>query len=315
MISLTVCNHKGGTGKTTSIMNLAAAYGLSGKRVLVVDLDPQGFLSRMMGAGETESEESSVLLFNESINPVDVPRLEMDGFDLIASSPALTSEMRRLNKGTDVLWLKDFSQAMDDLYDIVLYDTAAALTVFCLNALVASEHVLIPVLPEYQPVIGAEQMYQTCKIVQKKLNPKLNTPRFLLTMVDGRKRSHSRYRRYLRTKYEGDVMGGIIRTCAALASSDRDGRTVFASNTRARGSIDYANAADELYSTYLAPEIPISEDVRTDADVQAVGVQAVGVQASDVQAAEQDSIPHDLISEEAQEELAATLSHDALNSI
>jgi chromosome partitioning protein len=251
MISLTVCNHKGGTGKTTSIINLAAAFGLSGMKVLAVDLDPQGFLSRMMGEGDADKEESSAMLFDPLVAPDDIPRRPMDGFDLIASSPILTSELRRLNKGTDVLWLKDFSKAMSEKYDLLLYDTAAALTVFSLNAMVASNHVLIPVCPEYQPIIGAEQVFQTCMMVRKKLNPSLRKPKFLFTMVDARKRSHAQYRRYLRGKYEDDVMRTIIRTSAALATSDRDGRTVFASHPRARGSIDYANAADELLSSYL----------------------------------------------------------------
>lgn len=251
MISLTVCNHKGGTGKTTSMINLAAAFGKSGMRVLVVDLDPQGFLTRMMGVGEITASESSAMLFDASVDPASVPVLSMDGFELIASSPALTSTMRKLNKGTDVLWLKEFAQTIRGTYDIVMYDTAAALTVFNLNALVASEHVLIPVAPEYQPVIGSEQTYRTCMMVRGKLNPGLETPRFLLTMVDGRKKTHAKYRHYLRGKYGEDVLNGVIRTCAALAVSDGEGKTVFSSNPRARGSIDYANAADELLSTYL----------------------------------------------------------------
>jgi chromosome partitioning protein len=117
--------------------------------------------------------------------------------------------------------------------------------------MVASNHVLIPVCPEYQPVIGAEQVFQTCMMVRKKLNPSLEKPKFLFTMVDARKRSHAQYRHYLRGKYEDDVMRTIIRTSAALATSDRDGRTVFTKHPRARGSIDYANAADELLTGYL----------------------------------------------------------------
>ena len=319
MSSLTVCNHKGGTGKTTSIMSLAAAFGFSGKRVLVVDLDPQGFLSRMMGAVDIPADESSALLFDASVNPVDVPRLKMDGFDIIASSPTLTSEMRRLNKGTDVLWLKDFSKAMNQYYDIVFYDTAAALTVFCLNALVASEHVLIPVLPEYQPVIGAEQMYQTCKIVQKKLNPALNTPRFLITMVDARKRSHARYQRYLRGKYKDDVLCGIVRTCAALATSDRDGKTVFATNPRARGSIDYANAADELYSSYLAVEPVGGKDTQSTAAAQDVSPAAARdvtpAAAQDVTLAAAQDVTGEVTPQDPDSggDPAVPLAHESLN--
>jgi len=186
MISLTVCNHKGGTGKTTTSINLSAALGLSGHRVLVVDLDPQGFLTRMMGVSEPDPAASVMVIFDPDRSPEeDLPTVGLSTFDLLPSSPALSSALRRLTRPTDVLWAKEFVEKGIRDYDIVLFDTAAAVTVYSLNALVASDHVVIPVLPEYQPVIGAEQTYQTAQMVRDKLNPGLSPPRFLFTMVDG----------------------------------------------------------------------------------------------------------------------------------
>lgn len=227
-------------------MNLAAAYGLSGNNVLVVDLDPQGYLTRMMGVAEPSARRSALALFDQEADLKDLPIIHLNTFDLIPSSPALSAAMRRLNKPTDVLWLKEFTDNLGDQYDLVLFDTAAAVTVYSLNAMVASRFILIPVLPEYQPVLGAEQTYQTSMLVKKKLNPELVDPWFMLTMVDGRKRNHFAYRNYLRDQYGGRVLSGIVRTCATLSVTSQDGRTVFESNPRARGSIDYANIADEL---------------------------------------------------------------------
>lgn len=252
MVTVAVVNHKGGTGKTTSVIHLAAALGLSGYRTLVIDLDPQGFLTRMLGLDEPPPEASAIQLFNHEVALRDVPTRAMRGFDLLPSSSFLTKEMRRLNKPTDVLWAKEsVEQGVD--YDVVLFDTAAAVTVFSLNALVASEHVLVPVMPEYQPVLGAEQTFQTVQMVRERLNPDLQPPLFLFTQVDARKNIHHMYRRYMRGKYGERVMRTIIRTSSALAEMHSDGTTAFDHDPHSRGARDYANAVDELLH-HLLPE-------------------------------------------------------------
>ncbi len=246
MIVLTVCNHKGGTGKTTTAIHIAAALGLSGHRVLVIDLDPQGFLTRVMGVPEPPEEASVLALFNPSISLREIRRQSVGGFDLLPSSTAMTRLMRQLHRPTDVLWAKEALEQSGLDYDVVIFDTAAAITVYSLNALVASQHVLVPVTPEYQPVLGAEQTAQTIQLVRKKLNPTLFPPLFLFTQVDARKRAHQLYRRYLRRRYGDRVLDTVIRTSAALARSFEDGSTVFTRDPHARGARDYANATDEL---------------------------------------------------------------------
>ncbi len=202
MFILTVCNHKGGTGKTTTSINLSAALSLSGKRVLVIDLDPQGFMTRMMGVSEPAPEASSLVLFQQDTDGP-APIQALPSFDMISSSPALSAAMRKLTKPTDVLWAKEYLERTISGYDVILIDTAAAVTVYSLNALVASDAVVIPVAPEYQPVVGAEQTFQTVSMVKKRLNPALKEQRFLFTMVDGRKKNHRSYREYMRLESTG----------------------------------------------------------------------------------------------------------------
>lgn len=277
-----ICNHKGGTGKTTSVIHLAAALGLSGYRTLVVDLDPQGFLTRMLGVGEPPEGASSLALFDPEARLETLPMQEMRNFDLLPASSALTKRMRSLTKPTDVLWAREAAQAGWP-YDLLLFDTAAAVTPYSLNALVASQHLVVPVTPEYQPVVGAEQTFQTASLVQKKLNPALSAPLFLFTQVDARKRAHRRYREYMRTKYEPHVMQSIIRTCAALARSERDGTTVFDSDPHARGVRDYANATDELLRRVAAGEAPseASEGPADDASTDGSDAAAPGSASGD----------------------------------
>lgn len=250
MTVIAVCNHKGGTGKTTSVIHFAAALGLSGFRTLVIDLDPQSFLTRMLGVDEPAEEFSSLMLFNHEVALRDVSVQHLKTFDLLPSSTSLTKAMRKLNKPTDVLWAKESIQDGLD-YDFVLFDTAAAVTVFSLNALVASQHALIPVTPEYQPVLGAEQTFQTAQLVRQRLNPSLKEPTFIFTQVDARKNSHKLYRRYMRGKYGSQVFRSIIRTSTALAEMHADGSTAFDHDPYSRGSRDYANATDELLSLTL----------------------------------------------------------------
>ena len=98
MITLSICNHKGGTGKTTTVLHIAAALGLSGHRTLVIDLDPQSFLSRTLGVGEPREEASSLMLFDPQVDLRTVPVQKMSGFDLLPSSSVLNKAMRSLNE-------------------------------------------------------------------------------------------------------------------------------------------------------------------------------------------------------------------------
>jgi len=243
---VSVCSHKGGTGKTTTVIHLAAALGLAGWRPLVIDLDPQGFLTRAMDVGEPPVDRSSAAFFDPAVELQQTQIQEVSGFDLIPASSTLTRRMQDLNTPTDALWIREALAEADLKYDFIFFDTAAAMTVYSLNALVASRHVLIPVLPEYQSVVGGEQTYQTAQVVREKLNPELRSAMLLFTQVDGRKRKHRTYQEYVREKYGARVLESVVRTNAALARGREEGQTVFDRDSDARGARDYARVADEV---------------------------------------------------------------------
>ncbi len=252
MTTIAFCNHKGGTGKTTSALNVAAALGMLGVKTLVVDLDPQGFLSGTLGIREPPPHSSTSALFRLDADPSAIPFVELPDFDVLPSSGYLTKQLRLLTKPTDVLWVREALSAASS-HDVVILDTAAALTVFSLNALVAADFVVIPVTPEVQPLQGAEQTRQTVRTVTKKLNPKLVAPYFLLTQVDGRKRVHTTIRAYLRDRYKTTVFQQVIRTNAALAAAYAGEYSIFRRAPRSRGALDYANLTDEMIRTFVIP--------------------------------------------------------------
>ncbi len=258
MTVLTFANHKGGTGKTTSALCFAAALGMSGRKVLVVDLDAQCFFSRMVGATEPDESCSSLALFDEKAQITPSSLVERPWFDVLPGSSRMPRYLRTLNKSSDVLWVRESlaSAAID--HDIVIIDTAAAVTAYSLGSLVAADHVVIPVAPEFQPMVGAEQSFRTAYTVREKLNPTMRDPTFLITQFDARKRLHHQYRSYLQDKYAGFVLDRVVRTSASLANSYSDGTTVFDHDPRSRGAIDYANVVDE-FSIRLAPASAMRE--------------------------------------------------------
>ena len=288
MSVIAVCNHKGGTGKTTTSIHLAAALALQGRRVLVVDFDPQGFLTRMLGAAEPPPEHSGLGLLDARADLRAFPVQHAGGFALVGASMALTKALRTLTRPTDVLWLRETVRAGHD-YDVVLLDTAAALSVYTMNALVASDHVVIPVTPEYQPVVGAEQTWQTVGLVRDKLNPALAEPRFLLTQVDARLNRHARYAEYLREKYGGGVLTTPIRTSSSLAAASRDGRTVYDVQPTARGALDYQEAAQEIADYVFAGGPPAAPGPLAVAEPAASEPTAPGPAAPPTAAASESS--------------------------
>lgn len=246
MTVISICNHKGGSGKTTATIHIAAALSLVGYKVLVIDLDPQGFLTQMVGIEEPKHpEETSWALFGMDAAFSRLAIRKLKSFDFLPSSNALTKKMNDLGKSTDVFWVREVLYE-NDYYDFVLIDSSSAVTVYTLNSLVASHYAVIPVVPEYLPVKGGEQTYQSCKLVRQKLNPELNPPLFLMTQVDHRKRAHLRYKNYLQAAYPGAVLETNIRTCPELANEVEQGATIFQTNMKSKGAVDFALLIDEL---------------------------------------------------------------------
>ena len=190
---ITVSNQKGGTAKTTSCVNLGIGLASAGKKVLLIDTDPQGSLSISLGYSEPDAMEKTLatLMMNivndEEFCLEDVMLHHEEGVDIIPSNIELSAiEVSLVNVMSRELILKQLVERVKDAYDYIVIDCMPSLGMMTINALACADSVLIPVQASYLPVKGLQQLIKTIGRVKRQLNPKLRIEGILLTMVDNR---------------------------------------------------------------------------------------------------------------------------------
>ena len=201
---IAISNQKGGVGKTTTTVNLGIGLARQGKKVLVIDADPQGSLTASLGyvepdeIGVTLATIMTAVINGEEIDLIDGILHHKENVDLLPSNIELSAlEVMMGNVMSRELIMKDYIEAVRKKYDYILIDCMPSLGMMTINALVAADSVLIPVQAAYLPVKGLQQLIRTIAMVKKRLNRKLVFEGILLTMVD------------FRTNYARDVAGKV----------------------------------------------------------------------------------------------------------
>ncbi|MEM7655083.1 MAG: ParA family protein [Bacteroidota bacterium] len=247
---LSLAIQKGGSGKTTSAINLAAALQQMGKRVLLVDLDPQANLTEAMGVREEVNPSIYHLLKQQAFG--NAPPLEdiirpCGALSLVPASLDLANAEFELVSvfGRESL-LKQLLEGKAATYDWVLIDCPPSVGMLTVNALTASDSVLMPLTAEYLPMQGVKSFLRMFHMVQKQLNPKINLMGLVLTRFDARKNLHQEIRGLLAEKY-GDLLLPVhIRTNVALAQAQRAGVDIFQFDRTCNGALDYMYLAQEV---------------------------------------------------------------------
>jgi len=260
---IALANQKGGVGKTTTAINLAASLAVLEKKVLLIDADPQANATSGVGFDIRAIKTSIYECLIDNQNPKDIVlKSEVPGFDLIPSHIDLVgAEIEMVNMPNREKMLKNVIDKIKDDYDYILIDCSPSLGLITVNALSAADSVMIPVQCEYFALEGLGKLLNTIKFIQTRLNTALEIEGFLLTMYDSRLRLSNQVVDEVNKHFQQMVFKTIIQRNIKLSESPSFGKPVILYDAASTGSVNYLNLAKELLQNNNQTAIKNSQKV------------------------------------------------------
>lgn len=254
MRTIAIVNQKGGSGKTTTSVNLAAALAAAGKKVLLIDLDPQASASLWYGFKEKGKGLYDVLTEDVALHHA-IESTSIEGLSVIPSSPLLAGVEKALaNEVASESILKNkFHQLSEKPWDFLLMDCPPTLGILSLNALTIANEVLIPVEAHVMALHGLVQLLKTINLVKQRLNPLLEIAGILACRVDYRTKHSQEVLTQLRNRFEGKVCQAVIRENIRLAEAPLHLLPINLYDPQCNGTQDYRKLAEELLGTFPKP--------------------------------------------------------------
>lgn len=245
-ITISILNHKGGVGKTTTAVNLAAALQIKGKRVLVIDLDGQANLTESLGL----SIEEEKTIYGAMKGEYPLPLVETNtGLTLVPSCLDLSAaESELINEPGREMILKQLIHKNTETskFDYIIIDCPPSLGLLTLNALTASDKLIIPVQAEFLAMRGMAKITNVIGIVQERLNPNLDIAGIVITQYDQRKTLNRSVSDLIKDFFCDKIFQTVIRDNVALAEAPINGQSIFEYNNKANGAKDYMSLAEEV---------------------------------------------------------------------
>lgn len=257
---ISICNQKGGTGKTTTTVNLSAALAAAGKRVLIVDVDPQGNATSGIGINKNEINLSVYEILLNRNNPSEVivqtgiPNLDIlpCNINLTGAEIELVGAISRENR------LKKALAGLKENYDFILIDSPPSLGLLTLNALVACDSIIIPIQCEFYALEGVTQLLKTINLIRDGLNPALTIEGVLLTMADFRTNLTTEVMKEIKGFFKEKVYEAVIPRNIKLSEAPSFGKPISLYDPTSIGAKKYAELAEEFLRINLHKSIVIN---------------------------------------------------------